>query len=79
MKRTRAARAMASMRVACDEEGEGDSGKSDGGKGGGQAMATRAHHLPARIYGIFGGEKISFFWFRRNLRMLRKHNKKLGN
>ncbi len=21
------------------------------------------HHLPARIYGIFGGKKISFFWF----------------
>ncbi len=29
-------------RVACDEEGEGDSSKSDGDEGGGQAMATRA-------------------------------------
>ncbi len=37
------------------------------------------HHLPARIYGIFGGKKISFFLFRRNLRTLRKHYKKLGN
>jgi hypothetical protein len=30
------------MRVACDEEGDGDSGKSDGNEGGGQATATRA-------------------------------------
>jgi hypothetical protein len=37
------------------------------------------HHLPARIYGIFGWKKISFFLFQRNLRTLRKHNKKLGN
>ncbi len=29
-------------RVACDEEGNGDGGKSDGDEGGGQAMATRA-------------------------------------
>ncbi len=29
-------------RVACDEEGDGDGGKSDGNKGGGQATATRA-------------------------------------
>ncbi len=33
---------MASMRVACDEEGEGDGGKSDGNEGGRQATATRA-------------------------------------
>ncbi len=33
---------MASTRVACDEEGEGDGGKSNGVKGGGQATATRA-------------------------------------
>ncbi len=39
----RAAQAMASaMRVACDEEGNGDGGKSDGDEGGGQATATRA-------------------------------------
>jgi hypothetical protein len=42
MKRARAARAMASTRVACDEEGEGDGGKSNGDEGGGQATATRA-------------------------------------
>jgi hypothetical protein len=29
-------------RVACDEEGDGDGGKSDGDEGGGRAMATRA-------------------------------------
>ncbi len=29
-------------RVACDEEGEGDGGKSDGDEGGRRAMATRA-------------------------------------
>ncbi len=29
-------------RVACDKEGNGNSGKSDGDKGGGQATATRA-------------------------------------
>jgi hypothetical protein len=29
-------------RVACDKEGDGDSGKSDGNKGGGRATATRA-------------------------------------
>jgi hypothetical protein len=30
------------MRVACDEEGDGDGGKSDGNEGGGRALATRA-------------------------------------
>ncbi len=33
---------MASTRVACDEEGAGDGGKSDGDEGGGRATATRA-------------------------------------
>jgi hypothetical protein len=28
------------MRVACDEEGDGNGGKSDGNKGCGQAMVT---------------------------------------
>ncbi len=42
MKRARAARAMALMRVACNEEGEGDGGKSDGDEGGGRATVTRA-------------------------------------
>ncbi len=37
------------------------------------------HHLPARIYGIFGGKKISCFCFRRNLRTLRKQDKPLDN
>ncbi len=30
------------MRVACDEEGDGNGGKRDGNKGGRQAMVTRA-------------------------------------
>jgi hypothetical protein len=43
MKRARAAWAMASAtRVACDEEGDGNGGKSNGDKGGGGATATRA-------------------------------------
>jgi hypothetical protein len=29
-------------RVACDEEGDGDSDKSDGDEGGGRALAMRA-------------------------------------
>ncbi len=33
---------MASTRVACNEEGEGDGGKSDGDEGGGRATAMRA-------------------------------------
>ncbi len=33
---------MASTRVACDEEGEGDGGKSDGNEGGRRATAMRA-------------------------------------
>jgi hypothetical protein len=33
---------MASTRVACDEEGDGDGGKSDGDEGGGRATAKRA-------------------------------------
>jgi hypothetical protein len=33
---------MASTRVACNKEGEGNGGKSDGGEGGGRATATRA-------------------------------------
>jgi hypothetical protein len=28
-------------RVVCNEEGDGDGGKSDGNKGGGRATATR--------------------------------------
>ncbi len=43
MKMARAARAMASaMRVACDEEGDGDGGKSNVDEGGKRATATRA-------------------------------------
>ncbi len=43
MKRASAARAMAlATRVACDEEGDGNGGKSDSDEGGGRAMATRA-------------------------------------
>ncbi len=43
MKRARAEWAMVSAtRGACDKEGNGGSDKSDGNKGGGQAMATRA-------------------------------------
>jgi hypothetical protein len=39
----RAAWAMASAtRVACDKEGDGDGGKSDGKEGGRRATATRA-------------------------------------
>ncbi len=33
---------MALTRVACDEEGDGNGGKSDGEEGGGGATATRA-------------------------------------
>ncbi len=33
---------MVSLRVACDEEGKGDGGKSDGDEGGGRATVTRA-------------------------------------
>jgi hypothetical protein len=33
---------MASTRVACDEECDGDGGKSNGDEGGGRATATRA-------------------------------------
>jgi hypothetical protein len=42
-KMARAAQAMAlARRVACDKEGDGNGGKSDGNKGGRQATATRA-------------------------------------
>jgi hypothetical protein len=34
MKRARAARAMVLTRVACNEEGEGNGGKSNGNEGG---------------------------------------------
>ncbi len=41
-KRARAARARAlAMRVACNEEGNGDGGKSNGNEGGRQATAMR--------------------------------------
>jgi hypothetical protein len=41
--RVRVARAMVLvMRVACKEDSNGNGGKSDGNKGGEQAMATRA-------------------------------------
>jgi hypothetical protein len=33
---------MALTRVACDKEGKGDGGKSDGDEGGGRATAMRA-------------------------------------
>jgi hypothetical protein len=32
---------MVSRRVSCNEEGDGNGGKSDGNEGGGQATATR--------------------------------------
>ncbi len=32
---------VSATRVACDEEGEGEGGKSDGDESGGQASATR--------------------------------------
>jgi hypothetical protein len=35
-------RMVVATRVACDEEGDGNGGKSDGDEGGGRAMATRA-------------------------------------
>ena len=67
-------------------QGRGNSGRDSSGGDKGKTAATsghvvrsRTHHLPARIYGIFGEKKISFFWFRRNLGTLCKHNKKLGN
>jgi hypothetical protein len=41
MKRARAARAMASTRAVCDEEGKGNGGKRDGNEGGRGATATR--------------------------------------
>ena len=31
------------------------------GNAGAGPVSSAAHHLPARIYGIFGGKKISFF------------------
>jgi hypothetical protein len=42
MKRARAARAMASTRVVCNEEGKGDGSKSNGDEGGRRATVTRA-------------------------------------
>jgi hypothetical protein len=36
------------MRVACNEEGDGNGGKSNGDKGGGGAMATRAIALEGK-------------------------------
>ncbi len=33
---------MALTRLACDEEGKGNNGKSNGDKGGGRVTATRA-------------------------------------
>jgi hypothetical protein len=42
MKRVRVARAIAlAMRVACNEEGNGNGGKNNGDKGGGPPTATR--------------------------------------
>jgi hypothetical protein len=42
-KRARGARAMAlATRVACNKEGDGNGGKSNGVEGGGRAAATRA-------------------------------------
>jgi hypothetical protein len=41
-KEVRAAKAIAStMRVACNEEGDGNSNKGSGNKGGGQARVTK--------------------------------------
>ncbi len=40
-KRARTARAMALTRVACNKEGKGNGGKSDGNEGGGQATVMR--------------------------------------
>jgi hypothetical protein len=42
MARATTRRMAVATRVACDEEGDGDGGKSDGDEGGRRATATRA-------------------------------------
>jgi hypothetical protein len=56
-KRARAARAMASaMRVACNKEGKGGGGKSNGNEGGEQATVTRAMEMvTGMMWAAMGG------------------------
>jgi hypothetical protein len=64
-KRARAARAMASTRVVCDEEGEGNGGKSDGDEGGGRATATRAMATEGKQQSTSDGINKGGWWLAR--------------
>ncbi len=67
-KRARAARAMVLTRVACDEEGEGDGGKSNGDKGGGRATAIRAMATESKQQSTSNGIDKGGRWLARECR-----------
>ncbi len=52
-------------RVACDKEGNGDGGKSNGNEGGGQAMATRAMATEGKKQSTSNGIKKGGQWLAR--------------
>ncbi len=65
----RVARAMAlATRVACDEEGDGDGGKSNGDEGGGRATATRAMATEGKQQSTSDGINKGVQWLARERR-----------
>ncbi len=59
---------MASTRVACDEEGEGDGRKSDGDEGGGRATVTRAMATEGEQQSTSDGIDKGGWWLARECR-----------
>ncbi len=55
-------------RVACDEEGEGNSSKSDGNEGGEQATATRAMATEGKQQSTSDGINKGGWWLAREHR-----------
>ncbi len=56
---------MALTRVACDKEGKGDGGKSDGDKGGERATVTRAMATEGKQQSTSDGINKGGWWLAR--------------
>jgi hypothetical protein len=55
-------------RVACDKEGDGNGGRSNGNKGGGQATATRAMETEGKQQSTSNGINKGGRWLAREPR-----------
>jgi hypothetical protein len=70
---------MASTRVACDKEGEGDGGKSDGNEGGRQATAMRVMATEGKQQSTSNGINKGGWWLARERRRGNHTTTTVGN